>query len=190
MRIRILMAILAGVLASSANATLIFSDVDVQSDSIAFTVDGDMTGYTAPGGWLGNLYNFNLRYTGDLWAGGNAAVANVWSNEVFDGLSLSNDGNTGMFSTSVAYTWSEYATASLANATATNRQVTLSWGSDVLNTASSNGAVEFYWGWANPNSDGFTLLATVTPGAAAVPEPSTLLLFGLGLVGFGWARRK
>ncbi|WP_100656529.1 PEP-CTERM sorting domain-containing protein [Alteromonas flava] len=175
---------------NAANASLVFTNLNIQSNSITFTVNGDMSGYTAPGGWAGNLFNFNLRYIGDLWAGGTGFVSNSWSTSVFDSLSFSLTGNTGLFSSTIPYTWSEYAVTSLSGATATNRTVTLSFSGNVLNTNASNGAVEFYWGWANTNSDGFTLLGSLPARSSTVTEPSTLAILGLALIGFGMRRLK
>lgn len=95
--------------AGAANATLVFTDVSHTSNSVTFTVNGDLSGYTIPSG---DEHQFGLQYTGDLWAGSNAVSSNSWSQPVFDSTSFLNQGNTGLFTSIWGYTWSWYTSDS------------------------------------------------------------------------------
>ncbi|MBL4712721.1 MAG: PEP-CTERM sorting domain-containing protein [Gammaproteobacteria bacterium] len=170
----------ASLWAGSANALLTFSDVSYTSNSLTFTVDGDMSGYAA------SAYNnqFSIRYNGDLWAGPTSGYhSNSWSTSIFDNKAISYAGNTGNFSN--PYTWSNYS-SSLSNAIASMRTVTVNFVSNFLNTNASNAIVDFYWGNGQYHSNP-TYLATGT--TAAVPLPGTLMLLALGAFGLVASRK-
>ena len=161
--------------ASSANATFIFSDVSYTADSVTFTIDGDMSGYTL--GSSGYRDQFSLVYGGDLWGSNYSTFEpNTWTSSVFDNESFTTDGNTGTSGNS--YSWSRYG-SSLADAFATNNTITLTMTNPRLNEAATNGLISFVWGNGSDASR-YTVLDTVQ--VSSVPEPSTLALLGLGLV--------
>lgn len=61
---------------------------------------------------------------------------------------------------------------------------------DYYDDGSGNGGIAFHWGptCANDVIEGFAVSST--PPDNRIPEPATLALFGLGLVGAGVARRR
>ncbi|PCI08760.1 MAG: hypothetical protein COB77_01480 [Gammaproteobacteria bacterium] len=179
---RTILILAASLWASSANALLTFSDVSYTSNSLTFTVDGDMSGYDSPSFWSNN--QLSIRYNGDLWAGPTSGYhSNSWSTSVFDNKSLSTSGNTGNWSN--PYTWSRY-TSSLTDAIASMRTVTVNFVNNYLNINANNAIVDFYWGNGQYASNP-TYLATGT--SAAVPLPGTLMLLALGAFGLVASRR-
>src|SRR5512145_455165 len=106
-RTKLLALAIAGWLASSAptHAAFIFSDVEVTSNSVTFTIDGDMTGYVGSSSYLDQ---FSIVYVGDLWTGATAFSSNTWSSSVFDNESILINGNTGGFNSFYDYSWSMY----------------------------------------------------------------------------------
>ena len=175
-------AILAA--STSANAVFNFSDISYTQNSITFTIDGDMTGYSIPAGLY--IDQFSISFYGDFFNLNSGYFPNTWSASVFDNKTIKKSGNTGSWNED--YAWSKY-NDSLTNAVATNRTVTLSTTSNVFDL---NGKAEIGFNWGSPNQGPtyFTELGRFT--IAPVPEPSTyaLMIGGLGLVGLMAARRK
>ena len=155
----------------ACQAALVFSNIIVTPNSLTFTVDGDLSGVSAPA-QLDN--QFSIRYLGDLWTGLPDFSPNTWSTSVFDNETLIVPGNTGIFASTVPYTWSIYA-SSLDDAVATNRTVTVSFQDDYLNPDATNGTIEFYWGNGN-SAQSQTLLGSAI---IAVPEPGSVYFVGL-----------
>ncbi len=81
---------------SNANATLIFTDIIVSSNSISFTVDGDLTGYTAPTTADRQRF-FTVGYSDSLCTGCvNFGVnPNTISQSVFSNMNITSSGYTG-----------------------------------------------------------------------------------------------
>ncbi|MDH3974665.1 MAG: PEP-CTERM sorting domain-containing protein [Deltaproteobacteria bacterium] len=169
----------------AANAALIFSDVSMTSNSVTFTVNGDMSGYTIPS-IIPNT--FEILYTGDIWAGVTGYTANTWSNTVFDGMTIQSSGNTGDYDYSGPnrpYTWTQYTT-DLAAGIATSRQVTVTFGDAYLNPDFTAGEMVFIWG-----TEGYAHTELGRwDGSQPVPEPATVVLLGSGLAGLAFIRRK
>jgi hypothetical protein len=175
----------------SANATFVFSNVQLTNNSLTFTIDGDMTGYgvTTP---FQYDHSLAIIYTGDLWTGpalsdANSYFPNTWSQNVFDNEDFLITGNTVTSAPGRHYTWSMYH-GSLADATASNRQVSVSFG-DYLNP-SADGALTFVWGNGGDSSLHTVLGSVRTWNQTSVPEPGALGLFGLGLMSIFFARRR
>jgi len=195
MNIKMLKAALAGLVLSVsgfANAGLIFSNVSVTSDSLTFTINGDLSGYDLSNTQNGS--NFGLRYFGDLFIlPTNEYRANIWSDTVFSSNSVLT-GNTGTFGSLNAYTWANTSSALTNSDYTTQRAVTLSFNTlvDVFNINSTNGRVEFIAGWGNSNTTGrVEVLGTHHfRDSQEVPEPSTLAIFALGIIGLATRRFK
>lgn len=171
--------------AGQVQAGFVFSNLSYTANSVTFTINGDMTGYTPPSG-DGNLIQFSLRYgAGDIWAGVGGFTQNTWSTSVFDNSILSLAGNTGTFPFfTPMYSWSWY-TNSLSGAQATNRTVTLTLGDNYLNTSATNPIVEFYWG-NGADSQNPTLIGTLS----TVPEPASMVIWGIGAISMGLVARR
>ncbi len=157
---------------ASCDAAFVFSNVSYTSNSLTFTINGDMSGYSAPTSgdpfFTGND-QFSIRYNGgDIWAGVGGFTANSWSTSVFDNKSFNFVGNTGTFGgITPEYTWSQY-TSNLSNAVATNRTVTVTFGANYLFTGAANPIVEFYWGNGSANFFGVNKLADASRNRACI----------------------
>ncbi|MET0012555.1 MAG: PEP-CTERM sorting domain-containing protein [Sedimenticola sp.] len=171
---------------ANANATFIFSDVSYTSNSVTFTIDGDMSGYTSPVS-SNSIHQFNLIYGGDLWLGDSSfSYENVWSRPVFDNKTFIDPGHSGTFN-GENYTWSRY-NSSLVDAAVNSATITLTLGEPDLNVNASNPLITFVWGWAGSANDDYTVLGRALAGQ--VPAPAPLALFGLGLLALGITRKR
>ena len=171
----------------SAQAAFVFSDISVTTNSVTFTINGDMSGYSTSS----TQSQFSIRYSDSIVSPALTMYTyfpNTWSSPVFDNLALQDSGNSGNWGN--VYSWSEYQT-SLSSAVATNRTVTVSAAGSWLQ-AGASGYIEFLWG--NGNHSYATVLAShaVTVGETSpVPVPAAVWLLGSGLVGLaGFMRRK
>jgi len=166
-------------LTTQANAAFVFSDVSYTSNSVSFTIDGDMSGYTAPS----HSDQFSIVYGGDIFSG-TGYRHNTWSTSVFDNKSFYKVGNTGSWSAD--YTWSSYLDGSIADAVATNRAVTVVFADHYLNEAATNPLISFVWG--NGSQSDYTVLGSAN--LSPVPVPAAAWLFGTALLGLVGYRRK
>lgn len=187
-------------LSTSVNAAFIFSDINATTNSITFTIDGDMTGYTT-----GSLNDqFSIRYSDSIYNESllGSYTSNAWSSSVFDNISLADYGNTGDFGHPSAYTWSDY-NVDLTGAISSNRTVTITSGTNFLHDGAT-GQIEFLWGNGSDLSSALLGQATITVSGgpisiiptpitppSTIPVPAAAWLFGSGLIGLaGFARRK
>jgi hypothetical protein len=149
-----------------AHAVLTFTDVSYSSNSLSFSVSGDMSGYAPPAQQL----LFTILYEGDMWAGPAALTPNTWNQKVFTNLSLTNQGNTGYYAAgAVGYTFSQYS-APLNTGTVTNSLVRVTFAEARLNPSAVNPIVTFAWGGVN----GYTVLDTVNLGASTYSVGGTV----------------
>lgn len=175
-------AILTLGMAKEASALFVISNASMTTNSVTFTIDGDMTGYAAPN----VLYEPAIRlvYSGDIYTspGESSFTPNVWSDSMFDNHFISISGNTGTWSGN-NYTWANYD-SSLFDAVATNRTVTITTGNYF--NPSAAGTISFYWG--SPFESPASKIGEAT---FPVPEPSALMLLGIGGLGvMGMTRGK
>lgn len=162
--------------ASAANATLLFSDISLTSNSMTFTVNGDMTGYVPDPGTY--LYQMSISYSGDFWLGAPGSYApNNWSTSLFDNVGIGYSGNTGWFSGAVTpYSWVNFA-GNLTSAFAIDRVVTLSFAENYFDPGAS-GTIDFLWGNGYTTSTKTSLAAV---SADPIPSPSSGILLTLAL---------
>lgn len=143
-----------------------------------------MNGYTSPT----ILDQFSIRFLNDMYSGpSDTATDNQYSASPFVGVGV-RQGKLFKDSSVVAYSW-EVMLADLTGAVATGNSVTVSWSSNLLNTSATNPEVQFIWGNGYAESDG-TVIGSYRVGGAELPEPSTLALLGIALVGISATRRK
>jgi hypothetical protein len=178
-------------LSATANAAMLISNISYTSNSLTFTIDGDMSGYSEP---VSDNRTFSIVYGGDIF---NEALAlsytpHTISGELFDNIPMS-PGNTGNWNVIVwdpargnqSFSWNHGGFTSLATAVATNNTVTINMADDYLDPLATNPVISFYWGSGLEAEIESTLLYTT-----AVPIPAAVWLFGSALAGLGWLRRK
>ena len=183
-RIKTLAIVLGMFSATNAFAEFTFSNVSATANSVTFTINGNMNGYAQP---VSSSYNdqFSIQYSGPRFQNIFDYTPNTWSESVFDNETISMNGNTGNFGSSVPYSWSEYTT-SLSNATATNRTITLTTQNGF--GSSGPGLLTFVWGNGNTGYDTPTVLGTAQ--VSAVPESGTLAMLAGGMALIAVAFRK
>lgn len=166
-----------------ASATMLINNVSLTQNSVTFTIDGDMTGYSIT---PYQPSTFSLLYSGNIFLSDSSHATNTWSASVFDNHSFTEVGYTGTWY-STDYTWSWYDN-DLSDATATNRTITVSTTNNYFNTTGI-GQIEFQWG--HPFNEHVVLASIdINGGSAPVPEPSTMLLLGAGLAGLAFWRKR
>lgn len=187
------------VASQSAQAALVFVVQNYTASSVTFSLSGQMPTVTP---WLNpGPSRLNLRYTGNLWAGGETEVASTLSADPLAGAGGLDISFTGGFGgTSENFTMFEFQN-DLTSLFGTGAPVTLSWdGSPLLNTSGS-GTFELFWGsiaqGVDPQQEsnvpfGATQVVDgrIVTDAGAVPEPAAIGLFGLGLLALGALRRR
>ncbi len=169
----------------TSHATYVFTDVAYTSNTVTFTIDGDMTGYQAPSI---SPDQFSIRYTPGMVD--SEFTPNVsWAPNVFDNKTLADVGNTGLFSSTIPYSWSIYFN-SLANSVATMNTVTLTMQGDWLNPGFDASDISFWWGNGLTNNSSNSNPTFLGVDAAVVPIPAAIWLMGTGLIGLIGISRK
>ncbi len=172
-----------------SQAAFVFTNVGYTSNTVTFTINGDMSGYVDPGSANSNQ-QFSIRYTPGMVnsTSGLNFAPNTWSQDVFDNKTITSNGNTGFFTTgtTIPFSWSAY-NGNLSNAFATNNIVTLTLSQNLFNPGFSASDISFWWG--NGHSDNNpTFLGGGAP--AAVPLPAAVWLLGSGLLGLIGMRKR
>ena len=197
----IALAVSTLVLSVNANAALIFTDINITSNSLSFTIDGDMTGYTAPTTTVRQQY-FAVGYSDSLCSGCSSdfgANPNNISQSIFSNQNISSSGYTGKWGAEQNGSWSRYGSLIAGGITGGPRTINYSWTNNLFDTLATDGVMTFYWG-TNFNSEGsyYTEIASFNyvgngqfDSPNSVPVPAAVWLFGSGLIGLvGVARRK
>ena len=162
-------------MAGEATAMFNISNVSLTSNSLTFTIDGNMTGYPAPT----QDNTLLMVYGGEMYLSPpeSTYTPNSWSSSVFDNKTVMLPGETGVWGGD-GYTWSWYD-SSLADAVSLNKTVTVTTGNyfDITKT----GTIDFTWG--HPQNQPAALIAQVNivnGVESPAPEPSTYALMGIG----------
>ena len=180
---RIILLFVGLFVVSSAHATLIFSDVTYTANSVSFRTTGDLSGYSSP-----NLPQyFSIGFEGDLYTTG--IYQNVsWSNAIFDGATVVSAGYSGDWNNwNTPGAWLQLSPSLSSSSSALGVITTLTLGANVLNEASLIGELVFNWS-VDTTFTNHTELGRIS--IASVPEPSTIAMLGIGLVGLGFYRKK
>ncbi len=183
----LLILLIGFILSSTAQATLIFSDVSYTENTVSFRTTGDLSGYVLP-----ERQNFfSLGFEGDLFTSGlNPNIS--WSNGIFENSTVNNSGYAGGFSNwNTDGAWLQFSSGLSNETIALGEITTLTLGADVLNLSSLIGEIVFYWD-INSSFTTHTELGRVSVNATAtaVPVPGVLFLMLLGFAGIAVSRRN
>jgi len=137
----LLLSLMVCFVANTAQADLIFSDVNYTANSVSFTTTGDLSGYALPT----RQDYLSIGFEGDLFLGGISPNIS-WSNAIFSGASIADNGYSGDWGTwNSPGAWLRYLNPLTSSSQALGSETTLTLGADVLNTSSLTGEIAFYW---------------------------------------------